>query len=315
MNRQDREKMLRANNFIPLDRHDGFCDAGQTWQVNERFGSGWYWVYQCDDRFALSIHDFSYHQDITVEWNGTPFFGVSWYRDVSAFEFSPPREIRPGSIRSHLFGTRLNRCLMRGRAPLYCVTIEFTPHYCESQLASRFPKDYQHPGQALQSIDDVKDFPEMELLLRQVADFRGVGMAAHLFYEGAATHALSLIYLRHSDGLCKQPHVNGTDVKALHHVTQVIEQQLDEPMRLEYLAREACMGATKLKKSFRAHFDCTITEYIQRRRMARAELLLITTSLPIAHVARTVGYTSASRFSELFLRLRGISPSQYRKLA
>ena len=40
------------------------------------------------------------------------------------------------------------------------------------------------------------------------------------------------------------------------------------------LTQIACMGTTKLKSCFKKYYDCTITEYIQQRRMSQAEYLL-----------------------------------------
>jgi AraC-like DNA-binding protein len=48
--------------------------------------------------------------------------------------------------------------------------------------------------------------------------------------------------------------------------------------------------------------------------MGQAEFLLSHTDLSIAQVSQTVGYTSASRFAELFHRNVGILPGEYRKI-
>ncbi|WP_278580612.1 helix-turn-helix transcriptional regulator, partial [Eubacterium callanderi] len=58
-----------------------------------------------------------------------------------------------------------------------------------------------------------------------------------------------------------------------------------------------------------------ITEYIQQRRMSQAETLLAKTDLSIGQVAQSVGYTSASRFAELFRKSTGLLPLEYRKVA
>lgn len=57
----------------------------------------------------------------------------------------------------------------------------------------------------------------------------------------------------------------------------------------------------------------TITEYIQRRRMALADHLLMTTQLEIKEVAIVVGYTSHSRFSSLFRKYVGVYPHDIKK--
>lgn len=58
----------------------------------------------------------------------------------------------------------------------------------------------------------------------------------------------------------------------------------------------------------------TITEYIQHRRIGQAEHLLGETQLTIQQIAETIGYKSASRFSEFFKKTTGILPNEYRKI-
>lgn len=84
---------------------------------------------------------------------------------------------------------------------------------------------------------------------------------------------------------------------------------------LERLTQIACMGTTKLKTCFKKYYDCTITEYIQQRRMSQAEYLLAYTELTVGQVAQTVGYSTSSRFAELFRKSTGLLPLEYRKTA
>ena len=83
---------------------------------------------------------------------------------------------------------------------------------------------------------------------------------------------------------------------------------------MERLTQIACMGTTKLKSSFKKVYDCTITEYIQQRRMSQAEYLLTNTDLSIGQIAQTVGYSTSSRFAELFRKSTGLLPGEFRKV-
>lgn len=73
------------------------------------------------------------------------------------------------------------------------------------------------------------------------------------------------------------------------------------------------MGTTKLKTSFKQLQGCTITEYIQQRRMSQAEHLLIDTDFTIGQIAEMIGYSTSSRFAELFRKSTGLLPIEYRK--
>ena len=84
---------------------------------------------------------------------------------------------------------------------------------------------------------------------------------------------------------------------------------------LERLAGIACMSQSKLEGCFKQHFGCTVTQYIQGRRMSQAEHLLIDTDFTMDQIAQMIGYTTSSRFAELFKKSTGILPIEYRGIA
>ena len=49
--------------------------------------------------------------------------------------------------------------------------------------------------------------------------------------------------------------------------------------------------------------------------MAQAEYLIIETDLNINQIAKTVGYSTSSRFATLFKETTGLLPNAYRKIA
>ena len=94
-----------------------------------------------------------------------------------------------------------------------------------------------------------------------------------------------------------------------------VRKKTSSHIPLERLTQIACMGTTKLKSCFKKYYDCTITEYVQQRRMSQAEYLLAYTELTVGQVAQTVGYSTSSRFAELFRKSTGLLPLEYRKNA
>ena len=49
--------------------------------------------------------------------------------------------------------------------------------------------------------------------------------------------------------------------------------------------------------------------------MSQAEHLLIDTDFTMGQIAQMIGYTTSSRFAELFKKSTGILPIEYRKIA
>ena len=104
------------------------------------------------------------------------------------------------------------------------------------------------------------------------------------------------------------------DIESIQTVASYLSDHYASDIPLERLTQIACMGTTKLKTSFKKYYDCTITEYIQQRRMSQAEYLLTNTNLTIGQIAQTVGYSTSSRFAELFRKSTGLLPGEFRKV-
>lgn len=85
-------------------------------------------------------------------------------------------------------------------------------------------------------------------------------------------------------------------------------------IRTEQLAKIACMGQTKLRYSFKKLYGYTITEFIQNKRIAHAEYLLLRTDFTISQIAEAVGCHHAGRFASLFHKNTGFFPDEYRQL-
>ncbi|WP_030347792.1 helix-turn-helix domain-containing protein [Streptomyces sp. NRRL S-1022] len=94
---------------------------------------------------------------------------------------------------------------------------------------------------------------------------------------------------------------------------------------LAALARDACtplsvaghaarhgMTTAELRAAVRQAAGCTPKDYLLGIRLARAKDLLAATTLPVAAVARRVGYDDPAYFSRLFTRRVGLAPVRFR---
>lgn len=94
-----------------------------------------------------------------------------------------------------------------------------------------------------------------------------------------------------------------------------IEDHLDGDIGLSELAALVGLSVTHFSHAFRAAYHVPPYRYILERRVERAKSLLRTTTDTIATIAASVGFPSQSRFSQMFLRLTGVTPSTYRATA
>ena len=164
--------------------------------------------------------------------------------------------------------------------------------------------------------------PERKRACEQVTDlactvreYRGTGIAAKLYYESKVAEALSLVVEYQKKRSVSDHKLVPQDLERIQTVAAYLSDHYAGEVPIERLAQIACMGTTKLKSSFKKVYGCTITEYIQQRRMSQAEYLLAHTDLQIGQIAQTIGYSTSSRFAELFRRSTGLLPLEYRKIA
>lgn len=82
---------------------------------------------------------------------------------------------------------------------------------------------------------------------------------------------------------------------------------------LPELSAAAGVSPQHFCRVFKAKLGVRPLEYIAKRRIAQAKLLLINTSLPVAEIGRQVGYSDNSYFGVVFRNSEGISPSEFRR--
>jgi AraC family transcriptional regulator, regulatory protein of adaptative response / methylphosphotriester-DNA alkyltransferase methyltransferase len=85
----------------------------------------------------------------------------------------------------------------------------------------------------------------------------------------------------------------------------------DEDLSLAAVAHRIATSRRQLQRVF-AEQGTSFRRELQRARMAHAAMLLRQQALPVAAVARAVGYRQAAQFSKAFRRHHGHPPSEAR---
>jgi AraC-like DNA-binding protein len=102
------------------------------------------------------------------------------------------------------------------------------------------------------------------------------------------------------------------DRSRLDRVLVHLHRHYREPLRMEQLARIAALSESGLHRMFKKHTQASISDYLIGLRIGEACARLSSTRQPIQHVAADVGYASLANFNRQFLRLRGMTPREYR---
>ncbi|MCF3133715.1 helix-turn-helix domain-containing protein [Streptomyces olivochromogenes] len=95
-------------------------------------------------------------------------------------------------------------------------------------------------------------------------------------------------------------------------VLQALARDACRPMTVADHAARHGMTPAELRSAVRRGAGCSPKDYLLGIRLGRAKELLATTELPVAAVARRVGYDDPAYFSRLFTRRVGMAPVRFR---
>lgn len=102
-------------------------------------------------------------------------------------------------------------------------------------------------------------------------------------------------------------------IKAVRNVHDYLLMHIEQRITIEELSGQYHINPTTLKNTFKKVYGNSIAAHIKEHRMEKAAALLIKTALPIAEIARAVGYDSQGKFTVAFKSFYGVLPKDYRK--
>ena len=94
---------------------------------------------------------------------------------------------------------------------------------------------------------------------------------------------------------------------------QYVEEHLAEKITLEDIANIVYMNPTYFSTLFKRETGDNFSDYLTNQRIEKAKEMLKSMNYSTQQVGELVGYENARYFSKVFLKVVGISPSEYRK--
>jgi AraC family transcriptional regulator len=99
----------------------------------------------------------------------------------------------------------------------------------------------------------------------------------------------------------------------IRKVTSYVDANLGGPIRSEELAALVRLNPCYFSRVFRNSFGDSPCEYVMRRRIERAQGLMLSTGAPLSQVALDCGFSDQSHFSRLFRRVVGEAAATWRR--
>lgn len=167
--------------------------------------------------------------------------------------------------------------------------LEINPY---KQLAVSDPKHYDNDRTLYETCEEIS-FQRMACLMESN------GILLQLFSRFMTEKSL------------KKPAASSSYEK-LDMVIQYINKNLDKHISVIDLAELMYLTSDHFSKVFRKVIGVSPCEYIQMKRIERAQALLLTSNMSIMQVAERVGICNPSQFTRLFTKIAQCSPKEYR---
>ena len=105
----------------------------------------------------------------------------------------------------------------------------------------------------------------------------------------------------------------GSPPRWLAVARELLDDRCAEAISIAELARAAGVHPVHLARVFRQHVGCSPSDYLRRRRLERAAVLLRETRRPQSDIALHCGFGDQSHFANAFKRFAGATPREYRR--
>ncbi len=107
------------------------------------------------------------------------------------------------------------------------------------------------------------------------------------------------------------PRIWTTDERMTKVLTH-IHDHLYENIGIDSLADVACITKSYLIRLFKQELGCPPLSYINRKKIEKSQLMLLTTNQPVKEIAYALGFNDCSYFIRLFKKSIGVTPNDYR---
>lgn len=136
-----------------------------------------------------------------------------------------------------------------------------------------------------------------------------------LYYQHSCEYYLNLlcINLQRIHGLEYKSITKEKSTKDCEVIREYIDQHFTENITLDVLAEVSHMNKYYLVHSFTNNYGCSPINYLNEKKIDESKILLEKTNYSIAEIAKKIGFSSQSYFSQSFKKHTYMTPNEYRR--
>jgi AraC family transcriptional regulator len=154
-----------------------------------------------------------------------------------------------------------------------------------------------------------------DLLLKVRSEIQDGFPAGQLQTEHLCMKLAGELIQRYSIGKLKlDRYKGGLPGNKLAQAMDYVEASLDHDLTTGEIGGVVGLSKYHFGKAFSTSTGMTLHSFVLSRRMRRGRELLAGSDLPLADIAATVGFSSQSHFTTVFLERTGVTPGRYRSM-
>ncbi len=101
--------------------------------------------------------------------------------------------------------------------------------------------------------------------------------------------------------------------RMLYKALEYIDSNLEKDLSIKNISQAIGVSKSALYSKFHTYLNCTVGEYVNKKRIEASLFLLKETDTSIEEVSQKTGFKSASYYTKLFKQQMGITPLKYKK--
>jgi AraC-like DNA-binding protein len=96
-------------------------------------------------------------------------------------------------------------------------------------------------------------------------------------------------------------------------VLRLIRRDIDKEIEMEKMMEICCLSKAHFIRLFKREIGMTPVQYILHKKVEKAQLLLLTTTLSVKDIAYSLAFDNIGYFDRTFKRMAGVTPGEYRR--
>ncbi len=97
------------------------------------------------------------------------------------------------------------------------------------------------------------------------------------------------------------------------NILKFINNHLHEQISITELAEQSCLTVDHFIRIFKKHLKNTPVNFINQKRIEKAQLMLTVSDIPIKEIAFNLSFNNVTYFNRLFKRFTGTTPAEYKR--